>query len=191
MRHGKGSTSVAIGVAALLSLGVASVATSQSPAPSGSAPAGSMAPLPVGSPNPALDALRANGLRVSYVNENPWSYADDQGNFTGAEGELIKDCGVRLGFDVLPILTQWDSQLPGLASNRWDAIVAGMATTPQRLEVAIATQPLYAYGARLLVEKGNPLNLHNWDDVAKAGQTVGMVSGGFYQDKVEAMGVTV
>jgi polar amino acid transport system substrate-binding protein len=159
------------------------------PTAAGSAAPGSAEPSAAA--DPALAHLKAVGLRVSFVNENPWSYVNDAGDFTGAEAELIKDCGSRLGFQVLPILTQWDAQLPGLASNRWDAIVAGMATTAARLEVAISTQPLYAYGARLLVQKGNPLNLHNWDDVAKSGQTVGMVSGGFYQKTVEAKGIKV
>lgn len=138
-----------------------------------------------------LDKVRANGLRVSFVNENPWSYVDPAGNFTGAEGELIKECGKRLSFEVLPILTQWDSQLPGLASNRWDAIVAGMAITEERLKVAISTQPLYGFGARVMVEKGNPLGIHSWSDIAEAGIPVGMITGGAYQSDVEALGIEV
>jgi len=138
-----------------------------------------------------LDRVKEDGLKVSYVNENPWSYTDDDGNFTGAEAEMIKECGKRLDFEVDPQLTQWDSQLPGLQSKRWDAIVAGMAVSDERLEIAIATQPLYAYGARVLVESGNPLGIHSWSDIAAAGAKVGMVSGGSYQPEVEALGIKV
>jgi polar amino acid transport system substrate-binding protein len=197
MHLGHRSTFLSLGVAVLVTVagcssGTASPSTAATPAATsaGSAAAPGSAD-PSAATNPALEKLKTVGLRVSFVNENPWSYVNDAGDFTGAEAELVKDCGSRLGFQVLPILTQWDAQLPGLASDRWDAIVAGMATTPARLEVAISTQPLYAYGARLLVQKGNPLNLHNWDDVAKSGETVGMVSGGFYQKTVEAKGIKV
>jgi len=139
----------------------------------------------------ALDRLKKDGLKVSFVNENPWSYTDDDGEFTGAEAEMIKECGERLDFEVKPELTQWDSQLPGLQSKRWDAIVAGMAVSDERLQIAIATQPLYSYGARVLVERGNPLNVHSWSDIAAANAKVGMVSGGSYQPEVEALGITV
>lgn len=144
-----------------------------------------------GSATSGLDRVRETGLRISYVNENPWSYTDGVENFTGAEGEMIKECGERLEFDVLPILTQWDSQLPGLTADRWDAIVAGMAISDERLEVAISTQPMYGYGARAMVEKGNPLNIHSWDDIAEAGVGVGMITGGAYQEDVEALGIEV
>jgi polar amino acid transport system substrate-binding protein len=104
---------------------------------------------------------------------------------------MMKECGKRLGFKVVPELTQWDSQMPGLQSKRWDAIAAGMSVSDERLQVAIATQPLYTYGARVLVEKGNPLDIHSWDDIADSGEKVGMVSGGFYQPDVEALGISV
>jgi polar amino acid transport system substrate-binding protein len=66
-----------------------------------------------------------------------------------------------------------------------------MAVSDERLQIAISTQPLYTYGARVLVEKGNPLKIHSWDDIAASHQAVGMVTGGAYQPDVEKLGIKV
>jgi polar amino acid transport system substrate-binding protein len=64
-----------------------------------------------------------------------------------------------------------------------------MSTAPKRLEVAIATQPMYKTGSRAMVPKGNPLNIHSWTDVAKAGATMGYVTGGLEGDSAKKLGV--
>jgi polar amino acid transport system substrate-binding protein len=136
--------------------------------------------------------VRASGLRVGFDNENPWDYTDSSGNFTGNDVEIAKTCATQLGINqVIPELAQWDALVPGLVSGRWDVIAAGMSLTPDRLQVAIATQQMYGFGAKVLVQKGNPLKLHSWDDVAKSGETVAMVTGGNYQTTVEKMGIKV
>lgn len=141
-----------------------------------------------------LDQVKSEGLRVGFVGEIPWSFIenDGTGTFTGAEAEIVKECATELGItEIFPISAQFDALLPGLQAKRWDVIAAGMSLREQRLEIAIATQQMYGFGVRALVPKGNPKGINSWTDIKEAGLTVGMVSGGNYQESVEAMGITV
>lgn len=135
-----------------------------------------------------------NGLRVGFVGEVPWSFVenDGTGTFTGAEAEIVKACSAELGIeDIQPVAVQFDGLLPGLQADRWDIVAAGMSLRDERLEVAIATQQMYGFGVKVLVPEGNPDDIGSWTDIAEAGLTVGMVSGGNYQDDVEALGIDV
>lgn len=141
-----------------------------------------------------LDQVKTNGLRVGFVGEIPWSFIenDGTGTFTGAEAEVVKECAAKLGItEIFPVSAQFDALLPGIQAKRWDIIAAGMSLREQRLEIAIATQQMYGFGVRALVPKGNPQGINSWTDIKEAGLTVGMVSGGNYQDAVEALGITV
>jgi polar amino acid transport system substrate-binding protein len=135
-----------------------------------------------------------NGLRVGFVGEIPWSFVqnDGTGTFTGAEAEIVKHCAEGFGItDIQPIAVQFDGLLPGLQADRWDVVAAGMSLRDERLEVAIATQQMYGFGVKALVPEGNPDGIQSWSDIAEAGLTVGMVSGGNYQDAVEELGIEV
>jgi len=141
-----------------------------------------------------LEQVKTNGLRVGFVGEIPWSFIenDGTGTFTGAEAEVVKECASTLGItEIFPVSAQFDALLPGIQAKRWDIIAAGMSLREQRLEIAIATQQMYGFGVRALVPKGNPEGINSWTDIKDKDLTVGMVSGGNYQDAVEALGITV
>lgn len=138
----------------------------------------------------ALAQWQEGGIKVGFVGEVPWSYLDDDGNFVGAEAEVATTCANNLGIEeVEPVSVQFDGLLPGLDSGRWDVIAAGMSLRDERLEVAIATQQMYGFGVKVVVEEGNPLGINSWSDIAESGETVGMVAGGNYQESVEALGI--
>ncbi len=135
-----------------------------------------------------------DGLRVGFVGEIPWSFVenDGTGTFTGAEAEIVKKCATDLGIkEIQPVAVQFDGLLPGLQADRWDVVAAGMSLRDERLQVAIATQQMYGFGVKVLVPKGNPKHIASWSDIAKEKLTVGMVSGGNYQDAVEKLGIKV
>ena len=147
--------------------------------------------VPAGS---IVDEVKASGLRVGFVGEIPWSFIenDGSGTFTGAEAEIVKECATQIGItEIYPVSAQFDSLLPGLQAKRWDIIAAGMSLRDQRLEIAIATQQMYGFGVRALVPKGNPDGITSWTDIKNKDLTVGMVSGGNYQESVEALGIKV
>ncbi len=166
---------------------------SESPEP-GSPEPGSSDPESESTGGTPVDSFVTDGLRVGFVGEIPWSFVenDGTGTFTGAEAEIVKACAADLGItEVNPVAVQFDGLLPGLQADRWDVVAAGMSLRDERLEVAIATQQMYGFGVKALVPAGNPNQITSWSDIADAGLTVGMVSGGNYQDAVEDLGISV
>lgn len=126
----------------------------------------------------ALDRVRANGIKIAYSKEEPWAYLNAEGTLVGLEVEIAQSCAKELGVAKVDFIeTEFDSLIPGVAAGRWDMEAGGTNLSPERLQVAIATQPMYAFGVKLLVKKGNPLNLHSWADVGKSGKTIGIAAG--------------
>lgn len=126
----------------------------------------------------ALDRVRANGIKIAYSKEEPWAYLDGAGTLVGMEVEIAQSCAKELAIEKVDFIeTEFDSLIPGVAAGRWDMEAGGTNLSPERLQVAIATQPMYAFGTKLLVKKGNPLDLHSWEDVGKSGKTIGIAAG--------------
>jgi ABC-type amino acid transport substrate-binding protein len=127
---------------------------------------------------PALDRVRKDGIKIAYSKEEPWDYIDSSGKLVGMEVEIAQSCAAKLGISKVDFIeTEFDSLIPGVAAHRWDLEAGGTNLSPERLQVAISTQPMYAFGTKLLVKKGNPLNFHNWTDVGKSGKTIGLAAG--------------
>ena len=144
-----------------------------------------------GSAQDGLARVKERGLYAAFFGEDPFAFIEQpKGIYTGLDAEVVKTCAKDLGIkDIFPVQTAWDGLIPGLVAKRYDLIAAGMSTAPKRLEVAIATQPMYKTGSRAMVPKGNPLNIHSWSDVAKAGVTMGYVTGGLEGDSAKKLGV--
>ncbi|MFD5283517.1 ectoine/hydroxyectoine ABC transporter substrate-binding protein EhuB [Streptomyces rubrogriseus] len=116
-----------------------------------------------------LDRLRAQGVaRLGIAGEVPFGYIDKNGELTGEAPELAKVIFKRLGVDrVQPVPTEFGSLIPGLASQQFDVVAAGMYINPDRCEQVIFSDPDYQMLDAYIVRKGNPLGLHNYRDVAK------------------------
>lgn len=138
-----------------------------------------------------LTRVKDRGVYAGFFGEEPFAFIDQpKGTYTGLDAEVVKSCAKKIGVkEIFPVQTGWDGLIPGLVAKRYDLIAAGMSTAPKRLEVAIATQPMYKTGSRAMVKKGNPLNIHSWDDVKKAGETMGYVTGGLEGDSAKKLGV--
>ncbi|MFD8536015.1 ectoine/hydroxyectoine ABC transporter substrate-binding protein EhuB [Streptomyces rubrogriseus] len=116
-----------------------------------------------------LDRLRAQGVaRLGIAGEVPFGYIDKNGELTGEAPELAKVIFKRLGVDrVQPVPTEFGSLIPGLASQQFDVVAAGMYINPDRCEQVIFSDPDYQMLDAYIVRKGNPLGLHNYRDVVK------------------------
>ncbi|MFF8971491.1 ectoine/hydroxyectoine ABC transporter substrate-binding protein EhuB [Streptomyces sp. NPDC014995] len=147
--------SLLAGVAALGALGTtgcARVATASS------APGGDL-----------LERLRAQGVvRLGIAGEIPFGYIDRDGRLTGEAPELAKVIFKRLGVDtVQAVPTEFGSLIPGLNSQQFDVVAAGMYVNPERCEQVIFADPDYQMLDSFIVRKGNPKDLHNYQDVVK------------------------
>ncbi|MDQ0943219.1 ectoine/hydroxyectoine ABC transporter substrate-binding protein EhuB [Streptomyces sp. NPDC019443] len=108
-------------------------------------------------------------VRLGIAGEVPYGYVDDQGEFTGEAPELARVIFKRLGIDnVQPVATDFASLIPGLNSEQFDVVSAGMYINKERCEQVIFADPEYQMLDAFIVRKGNPKNLHTYEDVVKA-----------------------
>ncbi|WP_031014230.1 ectoine/hydroxyectoine ABC transporter substrate-binding protein EhuB [Streptomyces sp. NRRL WC-3795] len=116
-----------------------------------------------------LDRLKAQGVaRLGIAGEIPFGYIDKNGELTGEAPELAKVIFKRLGVDrVQPVPTEFGSLIPGLASQQFDVVAAGMYISPDRCQQVIFSDPDYQMLDAFIVRKGNPMGLHNYEDVVK------------------------
>jgi polar amino acid transport system substrate-binding protein len=140
-----------------------------------------------------LAKLQAEGkITVGFADEEPYGHLDANGELTGASVETAKAVFAELGIDeVEGQLADYAQLVPGLGAGKFDAITSGMAITPDRCESAIFSEPDMKYGEGLIVQKGNPLDLHSYEDIANnPDATISIMSGATEIDFVASEGVT-
>lgn len=139
-----------------------------------------------------LDELREKGVvKVGFANEKPYGYRNDDGELTGASVDTAKAVFKELGIDeVEGHLADYSQLVPGLGAGKFDAITSGMAITPDRCEEAAFAEPDMKYGEGLIVQKGNPLDLHSYKDIAdNPDATISIMSGATENEFVMSEGV--
>ncbi|WP_190013508.1 ectoine/hydroxyectoine ABC transporter substrate-binding protein EhuB [Streptomyces lucensis] len=116
-----------------------------------------------------LDRLRAQGVvRLGIAGEIPFGYIDRDGHLTGEAPELAKAVFKRLGVDrVQPVPTEFGSLIPGLKSQQFDVVAAGMYVNADRCEQVIFADPDYRMLDSFIVRKGNPMGLRTYQDVVR------------------------
>jgi polar amino acid transport system substrate-binding protein len=136
-------------------------------------------------------AKREGIIRVGFANENPFAYAQPDGTLAGEAVDIAKEIFAALGIPKMEgVLTEFGSLIPGLLANRFDAITAGMYIKPERCAQVLFANPEYAVGSGLVVQKGNPFNLHSYEDIAANPQVrVGTGAGYFEVDYLKGSNV--
>ncbi|MGV9565270.1 ectoine/hydroxyectoine ABC transporter substrate-binding protein EhuB [Streptomyces sp. NPDC003480] len=116
-----------------------------------------------------LGRLRAQGVvRLGIAGEIPFGYIDKNGKLTGEAPELARAVFRRLGVDrVQPVPTEFGSLIPGLNSQQFDVVSAGMYITPDRCQQVVFADPDYQMLDSFIVRKGNPKGLHDYRDVVE------------------------
>ncbi|MGW3645101.1 ectoine/hydroxyectoine ABC transporter substrate-binding protein EhuB [Streptomyces sp. NPDC000878] len=116
-----------------------------------------------------LDRLRAQGVvRLGIAGEIPQGFIDKNGELTGEAPELARVIFKRLGVDrVQPVPTEFGSLIPGLNSQQFDVVAAGMYVNPERCQQVLFADPDYQMLDSFVVRKGNPKDLHNYRDVVE------------------------
>jgi polar amino acid transport system substrate-binding protein len=140
-----------------------------------------------------LERIQREGVvRVGFANENPYAYAELDGTLSGEAVEVAREVFRRMGIDEMEgVLTEFGSLIPGLQAGRFDVITAGMYITPTRCEQILFADPEYTIGEAFIVEAGNPLDLHSYEDVAaNADVTIGTGAGYLEFDYLLSVGVS-
>uniref|UniRef100_A0A9E7ZV58 Ectoine/hydroxyectoine ABC transporter substrate-binding protein EhuB n=1 Tax=Bosea sp. NBC_00436 TaxID=2969620 RepID=A0A9E7ZV58_9HYPH len=107
-------------------------------------------------------------LVVGIHNRTPWAYRDKDNKVVGIHPDVIRAVFAPLGVKEFEfVVSDFGAMIPGLLASRFDIIASGVAITPPRCEQVLFSEPDVAVGDSLLVKKGNPLNLHSYEDIAK------------------------
>lgn len=110
--------------------------------------------------------LQESGVTIGFSNEAPYAYEED-GELRGAAVDIAIAVFNELGIDnVDGQLSEWGQLIPGLQAGHFDAITAGMAITADRSENVNFGEPEMQYGEGLVVEAGNPHDIHSFEDIA-------------------------
>ncbi|HLS36469.1 MAG TPA: ectoine/hydroxyectoine ABC transporter substrate-binding protein EhuB [Bacillota bacterium] len=144
-----------------------------------------------GSNEDTLSKIQDEGVvKIGFANEKPYAYEED-GELKGAAVDIAKAVFKELGVDeVDPHLAEFGDLIAGLDAGRFDVVTAGMAITPDRCENVIFGEPEMKYGEGLVVPKGNPLDLHSYEDIANNPDiTVSIMQGATEIGFVQEMGV--
>jgi len=137
----------------------------------GLAAAGSLAAMLLAAPAQAdtLEKLREQGYAtVAVANEPPYSDIRSDGYVTGAAPEVARAVMKKLGVPELKAqVVPYGSMIPALLARRVDMATSGLYIKPNRCESIIYSEPDLCGAEAFAVAKGNPHNLHTYEDIAK------------------------
>jgi len=117
-----------------------------------------------------LEALQEKGsITVGFAGEAPYSFENEAGELVGASVALQERIWGELGIDTVEgVQAEFGQLIQGLNAGHFDVVAAGMSILPQRCEEAIFSEPEFQYTTALMVEEGNPFDVHDMQDVAEA-----------------------
>ena len=134
----------------------------------------------------------------------PWNAKDASGNLIGFEVELAKELCAIMKHECTIVEQDWDGMIPALLMRKFDAIMAGMSITDERLKTINFSQGYADEVASLAVMKGSSLeNLNTVESLslskksaakktleqitkALAGKTIGVQTGTNHQNFLES-----
>ncbi len=85
----------------------------------------------------------------------PWNSKDSAGNLIGFEVELANELCKIMNHDCTTVEQDWDGMIPALVSRKFDAIMAGMSITGERMKTINFSQGYADEVASLAVMKGS------------------------------------
>jgi polar amino acid transport system substrate-binding protein len=138
-----------------------------------------------------LTKLQEEGkVTIGFANEKPYAYVED-GELKGAAVDIAKAVFSELGVEeVESELLEFGQLISGINAGQFDVITAGMAIKPDRCENVLFGEPEMMYGEGLIVQKGNPLNLESYEDIANNPDvTIAVMQGATENDFLKDSGV--
>ncbi|RYG74325.1 ectoine/hydroxyectoine ABC transporter substrate-binding protein EhuB [Lentibacillus lipolyticus] len=133
----------------------------------------------------------AGTVTIGFANEEPYGYQGEDGELKGAAVDIATAVFAELGIDnVEGHLSDYGQLIPGVKAGKFDVITSGMAIKPDRCENVDFGEPEMTYGEGLIVQKGNPMDLHSYKDIAEKDATVSIMSGATEIGFVQQQGVS-
>jgi octopine/nopaline transport system substrate-binding protein len=105
-----------------------------------------------------LSSAQADSIRIGTEGAYPpWNAKDESGKLIGFEVELAGWLCIYMKHDCTVVEQDWDGMIPGLIMRKYDAIMAGMSITDERLKTINFSQGYADEVASLAVIKGSSL----------------------------------
>jgi polar amino acid transport system substrate-binding protein len=87
------------------------------------------------------------------------------------------------------VLTEFASLIPGLKAGRFDIVLA-MFVNPQRCAQVAFSEPIYRVGQGIITRAGNPLKVHDYDDLVKRSDIrIAVMAGAVQTSMLKKLGV--
>ncbi len=103
-------------------------------------------------------SVQAGSIRIGTEGAYPpWNAKDESGKLIGFEVELANFLCIYMKADCTIVEQDWDGMIPGLIMRKYDAIMAGMSITDERLKTINFSQGYADEVASLAVMKGSSL----------------------------------
>lgn len=107
-------------------------------------------------------------ITIGIYNSWPLGFETGEGGVSGLYPDVLRTIADPLGVKKVDfVVMEFGALIPSLMSRRIDAVAGGMNITPARCKEVIFSNPVASGGDAALVKKGNPLNIHSYEDMAK------------------------
>ncbi len=137
-----------------------------------------------------MDRGKTEGINIAFYNFKPYAYVDESGDLVGEQVEILRHVLGEMGMKIASEdATEWGSLIPGVKAERFDVVAAGMFVTPKRCAAVRFSEPTFGIQQSLVVPKGNPNGIVDYDSVAEKGLKIAAVSGSAQVGYAEKSGV--
>ncbi|WP_375570205.1 ABC transporter substrate-binding protein [Ahrensia marina] len=113
----------------------------------------------------------------------PFNFTDSDGNLVGFEIDLAVALCEEMDVTCEFVAQDWDGIIPALLANRYDAIMASMSITEERMEIVDFSDKYYQTPARFAVRDGSDIT--DTSPEALAGMTIGAQSATIHANFLE------
>jgi polar amino acid transport system substrate-binding protein len=113
----------------------------------------------------------------------PFNFTDSDGNLVGFEIDLAVALCEEMQVTCEFVAQDWDGIIPALLANRYDAIMASMSITEERMEVVDFSNKYYQTPARFAARDGSTVT--DTSPEALAGMTIGAQSATIHANFLE------
>jgi polar amino acid transport system substrate-binding protein len=126
------------------------------------------------------------GIIVGITPDPPHTFTDQKTKQAdGVDVRIFNEVARRLGITKVTWQDMpFDSIIPAILAKRIDIVIDDIHENPKRLKVIAFTSPVFYYGIRIAVRKGNPDKIASWQSLA--GHVVGVLRGSFQFDSLAA-----
>ena len=110
----------------------------------------------------SVSAQAAEKIRIATEGAwAPFNFIDNEGKAQGFDVDIAWALCEKMKADCEVVTQDWDGLIPGLKVRKFDAIIASMSITAERMQVVDFSDKYYSGGLRFLGKAGEKFDLSN------------------------------